>query len=272
VQRPRRHAQRGIERVVAEDLAENPQEGCGLGAVDRLVERRDCQRLPQEGHEPRGLSVSLEPLRDGFPGQGGRRGASRHHATRRLERAEHPRGGVAVAPAEGLPAQQAAGEVQRRPPRGALEPRDHAVGVDAGERELLLELHAIGGAHSRQEPARFVVAAQQHVLPVVDVLAGLAIEERRGATAQLPASLEHQHTSAAVGERARGGEAGTAGPDHDCVGRGHLAVRNAPDACGNAMVRIHVATARRALWNFGTRTRSVKTSWSRAAMRASRSR
>ena len=48
VERPGRHAERRVERVVAEDLPENPHEWLGLGLRRRLVEGGDGQRLPQQ--------------------------------------------------------------------------------------------------------------------------------------------------------------------------------------------------------------------------------
>ena len=49
---------------------------------------------------------------------------------------------------------------------------------------------------SSQKRERLGVAAEQHVLAVVDELAGLAIGERRRAAAEPRARLEHEHARA----------------------------------------------------------------------------
>ena len=63
VQGPRGYAKRGVERVLAEDLAQNPHEQLGLGLFGRLVERRDGQRLPQQRDEPGRLAIPDQPRR-----------------------------------------------------------------------------------------------------------------------------------------------------------------------------------------------------------------
>ncbi len=162
--------------------------------------------------------------------------------------------------------------MQGRAPVRTLQTGDGALCVDAREREPLLELHGVGGADAGQIAPGLVVAPHQHMLAVVHVLARLAIEEGRGAPAQLSAGFEHEHPRAPVGQRAGRRQAGAARSDDDHVRRGHFATRSPADAGEEAIVRIHVERAIRALWNFGTRTRSVNTSKSRASMRASRSR
>ena len=52
------------------------------------------------------------------------------------------------------------------------------------------------GADPAQERERLAVAAEQHVLAVVDELAGLAIDERGRAAAQPRRGLEHEHARA----------------------------------------------------------------------------
>ena len=147
-----------------------------------------------------------------------------------------------------------------------------ALRVDAGEGELLLELHGVRRADPRQVAPRLVVAPHQHVLAVVDELAGLAVEERRRSSSELSASFEHEHPRSALGERTGRGQAGAARADHDDIRRGHFAARNPVDSGDEAIVRIHVVIASRALWNVGTRTRPAKTSYSLVSIRVRRSR
>ena len=53
------------------------------------------------------------------------------------------------------------------------------------------------GADGAQEPERLVVAADEHVLAVVDGLAGLRIDERRRPSAEAGPRLEDEHARAA---------------------------------------------------------------------------
>ena len=82
------------------------------------------------------------------------------------------RGGTAAA----APAREA------RAPSGAVDHRD---------RELRLQADVVAGADVAQECERVGVAAEQHVLAVVDQLAGLAIRERGRASAEARARFEH---------------------------------------------------------------------------------
>ena len=104
--------------------------------------------------------------------------------------------------------------------------RDRPARVDAGERQPRLELHGIGRPDARQVLPRLVVAAHQHVLAVVHVLARLPVEEGRGAAAELASRLEHEHPRTPLGQRTGSGQAGAARADDDDVGRSHLATRS----------------------------------------------
>jgi hypothetical protein len=59
------------------------------------------------------------------------------------------------------------------------------------------------------------------VLSVINELAGDAIDERRGAAAQLRPGIQHQHTPASFSQRRGGAQAGKAGPNDDDIGRDH---------------------------------------------------
>ena len=62
-----------------------------------------------------------------------------------------------------------------------------------------------------------VVAAEQHVLAVVDELAGVAVGERGRASAELRPRVEHEHALARLGQHGRRAQAGKAGADDDDV-------------------------------------------------------
>ena len=73
------------------------------------------------------------------------------------------------------------------------------------------------GADAAEKPKRLVIAAEEHVLPVVHALAGRRIGERGGAPAERRPRLEHEHARAALGQRRRGAQAGEAAADDDDV-------------------------------------------------------
>jgi hypothetical protein len=94
---------------------------CGRG-IDRLVERRHRQRLPQQQDEPRRLAERLQPLPHGLV------------RARRASEA-HAEGGEAIAPAQRRPSQQSGEQVQRRRQRRADEAGAPPVGFDDLELE-----------------------------------------------------------------------------------------------------------------------------------------
>ena len=86
----------------------------------------------------------------------------------------------------------------------------------------LLQRRERAGAEPSQKRVRLAVTAEQHVLAVVDALAGLAIGERRRAAAKPRRLLDDDDAPAGVDEPDGGAEAGEAGADDDDVG-GHAA-------------------------------------------------
>ena len=118
------------------------------------------------------------------------------------------------------PAQRsdAGGKVPRRRQPRTPEPRPPAGAVDEGDVEAVLQRHAIAGADGVEEPEGLVVAAGEHVLAVVDAVAGLAIVERRGPSAEASARFEHEHAPAGRGQADRRRQAGEARADDDDVG------------------------------------------------------
>ena len=93
-----------------------------------------------------------------------------------------------------------ADEVERRRQTGKAQPASLARAIDEIDLEARLHAHTILGADLPQERERLVIAAEHHVLPVVDPLAGLRIVERRRAPAEHRLRLEHGDTRAASGE------------------------------------------------------------------------
>ena len=102
-----------------------------------------------------------------------------------------------IAPAERVPVEQTRRRLSGDGSAGRRR-RYAASAIDELDLEARLHAHAILGADPPQERERLVIAAEQHVLAVVDPLAGLRIGERRGAPAEHGLRFEHEHTRAAL--------------------------------------------------------------------------
>ena len=198
-------------RGVAPNIAQHRANGVAGGVVDRLIQRGDRQRLPQQLDETRRLRVPLQPLahrlawRIGVPA---RPRACACRSERQCDRANRARSIVmrrpagAAAPASGGHAKRDAGPLcrsRRWPDRAGRNTCDSV-------------------ADAPEKAKRLVIAAEEHVLAVVDALAGGGIGERRRTPAQRRPRLEHEHARATLGQRGGGAEAGEAGADDDDVG------------------------------------------------------
>ena len=104
-------------------------------------------------------------------------------------------------------------------------------------------------ADAPEKSKRLVIAAEEHVLPVVHALAGCRIGERRGAPAQCGPRLDDKHLCATLGQRGGGAQARKAAADDDDVGC---------QRCRRVRVKIRKATSAR--WGRGTRIRRLNTS------------
>src|SRR5262249_8314757 len=110
------------------------------------------------------------------------RGPRRPQAGRERERSE---------------AQQARRAVRRARQAGAPGPGGAAAGRRDGERQAIVKPRAILDAEPAQEAAVGVAAAQEDVLPVVDLEA--LVSSRPGGAAQADARLEERDARAGVG-------------------------------------------------------------------------
>ena len=91
-----------------------------------------------------------------------------------------------------------------------------------------------------QERERLAVAAEHHVLAVVDQLAGVAVLERRRASAEPRPRVEHEHAHAALREQRRRTQPRKAAADDDHRDRLPLAAVTATSligsgSCGNGV-------------------------------------
>src|SRR5207237_6698581 len=133
-----------------------------IGCGDR---QRSRQHLDEGGR----LMMCGEPFPDGL--------APRKGAPYTAERTANMQRGNPGAPAERAPRHQAANEVERRPERRTRQARRDAVAVDRVDRESILQMNVSARADAVQELEGVAIAAEEHVLAVVDALAGGGIGE-----------------------------------------------------------------------------------------------
>ena len=127
VERPERQrrapSRGGLGRTCAAAPAANGARG---GVVDRLVQRRHRQRLPQQLDQPRRLPVPRSHSRTVWRSAGCRhRGHGGPARGRCASQHREP-----IAPAERVPAHHAGEQVQRRRQRRTREPRRASVAID----------------------------------------------------------------------------------------------------------------------------------------------
>ena len=254
--------------IRTEHLGQHADERRRERLVRRLIERRERQRLPQPVRQLRrsdrasrshcdtvmSPSAATRPVR-----ASSRRAAAATGAIRRTDsRSRH----------------DSASHLSTAPSRcsggGSARTLEHRARARSDPDTARSAPPAAGRCRSApiasQKRERLRVAAEQHVLPVVDELAGDAIAERRRPSAELRPRLEHEHAAAGVGQRGRGRQPGEAAADDDDVGRHRM---EASDGVGGGHARAAMPeqyvesrstaamTARRGR---GTRTTSEKTS------------
>ena len=115
--------------------------------------------------------------------------------------------------------------MKRRRKRRTSEHRSPSRRVEVRHFERRLDADVAFRADSAEQGERLAVAAEQHVLAVVDALAGRAVRERRRAPAQLAARFEHQHAPPGAGERGRRAQPRDAAADDHNVKR-HRCTQN----------------------------------------------
>jgi hypothetical protein len=206
VERHARQAQRGVARPAAEHPREHLHERRGPRLAHRLIERGERQRLPQHLDQPRRLAVADQPGVDGLLLVAGAGRA-------RAERGTDPGEREPIAPGHARPAEHAGGKMQRRRKVRAAEHGSGPRGVDEPHLEARLQRHERAGADVCEEAKRFVVAPGEHVLAVVDPLAGLPILECARAAAEPPSCFEDQHLHAGARELDGRGEPGEPATD-----------------------------------------------------------
>ena len=135
--------------------------------------------------------------------------------------------GQAIAKAERPPSKQSPHQVERRRQRHGSQARPLACAIDDLQIQRRIECHRIGDANRVEKGERLVVAAEEHVLAVVEHLARLRIGKRGSAPAQTPALLDDQDPRAPLGEPDGGAQPGKAGANDDDVRLGHADARRA---------------------------------------------
>ena len=184
----------------AEAVAQDVGKDLGRCLLDRGVQRRQAQRLPQALADARGLS--------GIEQQRARRAIPAEPPFAFLEVADQAHCGEAIGPVQAARAQQPEREVQRRGQARVLQMK----AVDVANRHRQRFEHRGRDAHLAHQLQCLLVSTDQDVLPVVDV-AVLARHHPR-ATAEHAASLEHGDSHfLRSGQRDRAGEARIAPAD-----------------------------------------------------------
>ena len=137
---------------------------------------------------------------------------ARQRAPRRAQRPRHPQHRQPIAPAAAHPsrARRRAGAAAAAA-RGQRSTERRPCAIEERHAQRRLRAGRCRSAPIRaQERERLAIAAEEHVLAVVDELAGLAIGERRRAAAELRPRVEDEHARAGVGQRGRGAQPGEA--------------------------------------------------------------
>ena len=96
-----------------------------------------------------------------------------------------------VAPSERLPVEEPRRKIDRRGQAGQAQPAPLSGAIDEIDLERRLHADAILGAYLPQKREGLVIAAEHHVLSVVDALAGLRVGKRGGPPAQHGLRLEY---------------------------------------------------------------------------------
>ena len=134
------------------------------------------------------------------------------------------------------------------------ETRRSSGSIDHRDAELRLDAHIGGGADGLQKLERVGVAAEQHMLAVVDQLAGFSIGKSRGAAAK-PTTRFHDQDARTVPSQPDGRtQSGESRADDDDI----------VSAYGHS----HCFTAISACLGRGTRARAVNTSYPLRSMRS----
>jgi hypothetical protein len=171
---------------------------------------------------------------------------------RRAYRSGEPQRGEPVPPAERFPVHQSCNEVNWRRQGRQAQPASFSSRIDKIHLEAGLHPHAIFSTDLPQKREGFVIAAEHHMLSVIDALAGVWIVECGGAAAEHRLRLQHGHARALRRQLHGGAETGHPGTDDDHVSGLH---RN------GAITFAHVIAAIIAWRGRPTRTRSRNTSY-----------
>jgi hypothetical protein len=87
------------------------------------------------------------------------------------------------------------------------------IAIDIGDRERRLDANVVYCADAPQEIERRAIAAEEHVLTVVDELSRLAIDERGRPAAELRSRVEYEYASTGLCQPRGCAEACDAGAD-----------------------------------------------------------
>src|SRR6185503_10262738 len=259
IERLQREAKRAVAPVVREHASQHTSERGPRRLVYGLIQRGNRQRFPQQLDETRRLPMPHQPL-------------PYRLTWRPLIDMPHVEQRRAIAPADALPTNHAAQQMQWRRQRRTSEGRHAPVPIDDVDVQITLHVHVAERVQAAKKRERLVIAADEHVLTIVHTLSRPWIDERCGPASERRPGFEDENSDALFGEGCGGTEAGKATTDHDdinaqcrmpnaqcltleSVGLGTGARRRAPSSVCSQMRR--AITAR---FGRGTRMRDEKTS------------
>ena len=243
---------------VAQQRLLEEHEPCARGDVlGVVVQRGDDEQVPERGDGPLRLPVRPQPAVERLPPERGTVAVALDpHEEQRGYRAE-PLGEADV-----RVAQQRRQQVERRWQGKAGEdaaPAGRRAHLDA---QPLLAARQFERADLVEEAPVGVAAAEEDVLAVVDLLAGLAVDERVRPAAEVRPALHERHAAAGVDEPPRSGHARQPAPEH-CDGGQRFRTPRSRAVVHSLHVSLSFSQDERP-------TRSEKTSQPREAIRCSK--
>ena len=204
IERLQREAKRAVAPVVREHASQHTGKRGPRRLVDGLIQRGNRQRFPQQLDETRRLPVPHQPL-------------PYRLTCRPVIDMPHVDQRRAIAPADALPTNHAAEQMEWRRQRRTFEGRHAPVPIDHVDVQIGLHVHVAERVQAAKKRERLVIAADEDVLTIVHTLSRPWIDERCGPTAERRPGFEDEHADALLGEGCGGTEAGKATTDHDDV-------------------------------------------------------
>ena len=232
---PHRRVRRLLEQRLAEDHEHRP----GGDVAYVVVQRRKDDQVPEVLYSPFGLMAAAQPFVAGLAVEA----VSVLHGVGELHREQRVHGPELVHRSHVRVSDERREQVELPEPRGAGQHAPDPVSDDLGPQPVL-DVRLVYGPYLSQVVEIVPVAAEEDVLAVVDLYAGLRVAEREGPAAQErplfdqgyaesqpqqpPGGREPGQTSAKDGYRPRSRAAGIRLSAHSLAMRRSFSVRPRP--------------------------------------------